>query len=143
MLLNICLLNIIVMTQFSKELLDAIWEKGLTDPEYDANFVRKDACGAWILRNQYDNRNNDFGWEVDHIYPESKLKELDVPQLLIDNIKNLRPLNWKNNVSKGTDYPNYRANIKAEDDHNIDCEDEKIINEKTQKIIQELYKDYL
>ena len=71
------------------------------------------------------------------------LRFIDMPQSLIDNIKNLRPLNWKNNVSKGMDYPNYRANIKAEEDHNIDCEDEKIINEKTQKTIQELYQNYL
>ena len=65
-----------------------------------------------------------------------------VPQELIDDIKNLRPLNWKNNISKGADYPTYRAKIKSKDDYNIDCEEEKTINEATQNIIKELFRDY-
>lgn len=129
------------MTEFTDEVIQTVWEKGLTDPEYDPQNVRKDACGAWIIRDLYNHRENDFGWEIDHIYPESKLKG-KVPQELIDNIKNLRPLNWKNNISKGADYPNYRAKIKSKDDYNIDCEEEKTINETTQNIIRELFRDY-
>ena len=64
---------------------------------------------------------------------------------------NLRPLNWKNNVSKGSDYPHYQSKSKAGTfkdskgknfDINIDCEDEKEINDETQQQIEELFKGY-
>ena len=92
------------MAQFTDEQINEIWNKGLQDSKFDPNLVRRDACGAWMIRSRYNDRKSPFGWEVDHIYPESKLKELEVPNELIDNIVNLRPLNWKNNVSKGSDY---------------------------------------
>ena len=139
------------MSQFTKEQLDRIWEKGIKVDKYDPNNARKDACGAWMIKNLYNDRTSYFGWEVDHIYPESKLKEMGVPQDMIDNICNLRPLNWYNNDSKGSDYPHYQARMKAEvkrnksgqeDDFNINCEDEKEINENIQHQIQELFKDY-
>lgn len=132
-------------------IINKVWEKGLKDKRYDPDFVRKDACGAWIIREKYDDRNSPFGWEVDHIYPESRLKELGVPENLRDDIVNLRPLNWKNNVSKGADYPHYQSKLKAsikkdndgnELDVNIRCEDEKEINDETQKQIAELFKGY-
>lgn len=100
------------MAQFTDELINKIWEKGRKDPKYHPDFVRKDACGAWIIKDKYNDRDSIYGWEVDHIYPESKLKELGVSQDLIDNIANLRPLNWKNNVSKSSDYPHYLITAK-------------------------------
>lgn len=139
------------MAQFTDELLDKIWEKGRKDPKYNSDFVRKDACGAWIIKGQYNDRNSIYGWEVDHIYPESKLKESGVPQELIDDVANLRPLNWKNNVSKGADYPRYQSKMKADvvldsdgkvEDYNVECSDEKEINSDVQLRIEELLKGY-
>lgn len=139
------------MAQFTDEQINEIWNKGLQDSKFDSNFVRRDACGAWMIRDRYNDRKSPFGWEVDHIYPESKLKELGVPNELIDNMVNLRPLNWKNNVSKGSDYPHYQSKSKASTfkdskgknfDINIDCEDEKEINDETQQQIEELFKGY-
>ena len=139
------------MAQFTEEQLNNIWEKGLTDDKYNPDFVRKDACGAWMIRGLYNNRTSPFGWEVDHIYPESKLKDMNVPQQKIDDICNLRPLNWHNNVSKGVDYPHYQAKRKAGvikdkngqiNDINIACKDEKEINDETQRQIEELFNDY-
>lgn len=139
------------MAQFNDEQIDEIWEKGLKDSRFDPDVIRKDACGAWIIRGKYNDRKSPFGWEVDHIYPESKLKELNVPESIINDMMNLRPLNWKNNVSKGDDYPHYQSNTKAgtfEDatgeklDVNIDCEDEKEINDLIQQQIEELFKGY-
>ena len=80
------------MVQFTDEQLNEIWEKGLIDSRFDPNLVRKDACGAWMIRGRYNDQKSTFGWEVDHIYPESKLKNLEVPDELIDNMVNLRPL---------------------------------------------------
>ena len=76
---------------------------------------------------------------------------MNVPQQKIDDICNLRPLNWHNNESKGSDYPHYQAKIKAgvitdetgqKKDVNVICEDEKEINDEIQSQIKELFKDY-
>ena len=139
------------MAQYTKEQLDKIWEKGLKVDKYNPDFVRKDACGAWIIREMYNDRTSSFGWEVDHIYPESKLKSMEVPQDKIDNLINLRPLNWRNNDSKGTDYPHYQSKLKAgsikdengqDHDLNVRGEDEKEINYDIQQQIIELFKGY-
>lgn len=139
------------MTKYTKEQLDKIWEKGLKDDKYNPDFVRKDACGAWMIKGRYNDRSSSFGWEVDHIYPESKLKDMNIPQAKIDDICNLRPLNWNNNVSKGSDYPHYQSKIKAGvftdengqiNDVNVVGEDEKEINYDIQQQIIELFKGY-
>lgn len=139
------------MAQFTEQQINEIWEKGQIDPKYNPDYVRKDACGAWMIRNKYNDRTNIFGWEVDHIYPESKLKSKNVPQELIDNIVNLRPLNWQNNVSKGCDYPHYQSKLTSVekkneagilDDYNVEREDEKEINSDVQNQIDELFKGY-
>lgn len=139
------------MANFSEEQLDKIWKKGVKVDKYDPDYVRKDACGAWIIRKLYKDKTSLFGWDVDHIYPVSKLKSLEVPQEKIDSLKNLRPLNWRNNESKGTDYPHYQSKVKAgskkdengqEDDINVIVEDEKEINYEIQRQITELLKGY-
>ena len=66
------------MAQFTDEQINEIWNKGLQDSKFDPNLVRRDACGAWMIRSRYNDRKSPFGWEVDHIYPESKLKEKEV-----------------------------------------------------------------
>ena len=58
---------------------------------FEPNNFRKDRCGAWIQWSQYDNRNTstNFGWEIDHIDTSDG-----------DELTNLQPLQWKNNVDK-------------------------------------------
>ncbi len=74
---------------FSDEEIQATWEKGEPIPPNDPNTFRKDKCGAWIARNQYGNRNSQFGWEIDHVDPDGG-----------DDLRNLRPLQWENNAGK-------------------------------------------
>lgn len=128
--------------RYTQEIIDLVWNKGRIITGYPAERVRKDACGAWIIKEYYGDREAIFGWEVDHIYPEKKLQEKGVPQELIDNIDNLRPLNWKNNISKGTDYPVYHANVKSEEARNVDCDEEMKVNEPTQEKISSLFSGY-
>ena len=97
----------------TKELKLKVWEKGIIDDRYPSNKVRKDACGAFILYDAFGDRNSIFGWEIDHIYPVSKLKEKGCLGEQIDNIINLRPLNCKNNASKADNYPFYTASLTA------------------------------
>ena len=129
--------------RLTEELIQLVWEKGLKVEEYDPNRVRKDACGAWMIRENYGDRDSVFGWEIDHIYPKSKLEKLEVPEDDIDNILNLRPLNWRNNDSKSNNFPIYKASITSEDNRNILREEELEINESVRQQILSLYSSYL
>lgn len=133
---------IYTMCKYDDKMKLAIWEKASAIKGYDSNLYRQDACGAWMIFDEYQNRDSIYGWEVDHIYPMSKLKTAGVPQNEIDDIRNLRPLNWKNNLSKDADYPSYRAVCVADNNINIDTEKELIVNQDTREIIKHLYKDY-
>ncbi len=77
---------------FSDYIIQKVWDKGRTISGNDPNVWRKDQCGAWIGRLYYGNRDSQYGWEIDHIKPESQGGR--------DTLSNLRPLQWKNNVSK-------------------------------------------
>jgi hypothetical protein len=74
---------------FIEEMIQQVWEKGKIVSKNEPNVFRKDECGAWIRRNQYGNRNSQYGWEIDHISPGGP-----------DTLSNLRPLQWKNNTDK-------------------------------------------
>ena len=34
---------------------------------YDPTLFRKDACGAWIIRDKYGDSDSIYGWQIDHI----------------------------------------------------------------------------
>lgn len=77
---------------FSPQDVETIWRKATVDSNNDPNKFRKDACGAWIRRDQHGVRDSLYGWEIDHIRP--------VSQGGSDLLANLRPLHWENNVRK-------------------------------------------
>ena len=120
------------MEKIDNERLDVIWNKGQVVKGYNEKCYRKDACGAWMIREKYGDRTSPFGWEIDHIYPKSKLSESISDVSLIDDVKNLRPLNWKNNESKGNDYPSYQAKITSDGNKNVEGVYEYTVNEETQ-----------
>jgi hypothetical protein len=72
--------------------VEEVWEKGKTVQGNDPDEWRKDHCGAWIARNKYGKRDSKYGWEIDHITPESEGGK--------DTLSNVRPLQWENNASK-------------------------------------------
>jgi hypothetical protein len=74
---------------FDEETIQQVWEKGAVAPPNDPNLWRKDAAKAWIYREKYGNRDSKFGWEIDHKDPGGG-----------NDLSNLQPLQWQNNVSK-------------------------------------------
>ena len=77
---------------YSEEIIQTVWEKGSVVPNADPNIWRKDAVQAWIRREDYGNRDTIYGWEIDHI---TRTKDGGT-----DNLSNLRPLQWQNNLAR-------------------------------------------
>lgn len=123
----------------SEDIKKQVWEKGRVVSNYNPDKYRKDACGAWIAWDKYGDEHSPYGWQIDHIYPEAKLKLRRVNQESIDDIRNLRPMHWRNNASKGADYPTYHSVVKAVGNHNEDVDDTFEVNAGTQNILRNLY----
>jgi len=73
------------------ETIQKVWEKGTVVTNNDQKVWRKDKCKAWIKRDKYGDRDSTYGWEIDHIDGDSEN----------DDLSNLQPLQWENNVHKG------------------------------------------
>ncbi len=90
-----------------------VWNKGQVVPGYDPARFRKDVAGAWMEWSKFGDASNELGlgWEIDHLKPVAKDGT--------DNLYNLRPLQWKNNRSKGDDYPVWISEVSSSDNTNI------------------------
>ncbi len=76
---------------FTEDFVWLVWSKGHIKGN-DPLMWRADDCGAWIMRSHYGKRNSEYGWEIDHIKPVSEGGT--------DELSNLRPLHWENNIRK-------------------------------------------
>ena len=120
-----------------------VWEKA---PYVDANHPEcgnNDPCKACIKKECYGNRSSNHGWEIDHIIPESILQNAGVPQELIDDIDNLRPMHWRNNVQKSDDFPIYGGVVSAIGDTNLEVSRDYQVNRDQINVLRNLYADYL
>ena len=97
------------MKIYSEDTVQKVWEKGKIVLGTNSTVRRKDQCGAWIRRKHYGDRGSKEGWEIDHIKPESEGGG--------DELSNLRPLQWENNVATGAG--RLHCVIIAWGDHNV------------------------
>lgn len=133
------------MRDFTDSELDLMFSKAAPIDGCDQDEWRLDASGAIIRRISYGRTDRLYGWEVDHIVPESLLRAKGVPQEMIDDDINLRPLNWNNNVSKGDDYPIYKIVMEADmfQESNDTASKFDKISEAMQSRLMDFYRDYI
>jgi len=117
-----------------------VWENGQKVDGFNPDMYRKDPCGAWIVWDKYGVRDSIYGWEIDHIFPQAILQERGISAALIDDLRNLRPIQHENNASKSDDYPSYTAVVTSDDKKNIYKEASLTVNEATRNLLAQLYK---
>lgn len=115
-----------------KLIIDAVWEKALVVEGYNPSILRKDCVGAWIMKQEYGNTDSLYGWEIDHIYPIARGGG--------DDMINLRPMQWQNNIAKGKDFPVYQTAVKADGNRNISSVRQLRVNDKLRVELEQLYK---
>ena len=123
----------------SETLKQEVWEKGRVVEGFNPDMYRKDACGAWIIRDKYGTTDNIYGWQIDHICPVSRLASQGFSEEAIWDIRNLRPLQHQNNVSKADDYPSYTAVVTSEGKRNVMAEKNLTVNEKIRQMLSTVY----
>lgn len=99
------------MNIYSDEILLAVWAKGNEVPGYDSRIWRQDFAGAW-MRYDHFGMKDIYGWQIDHRCPRAKGGA--------DDIENLYPLQWENNLEKSDDYPYFSTKITSRGNGNIE-----------------------
>lgn len=124
----------------TNQLKQRVWEKGQVVSGFNPDMYRKDPCGAWIAWDKYGVQDNMYGWEIDHIFPQSKLEDMGICVSLIDDLRNLRPMQHENNASKSVDYPSYLAVVTSDGNKNIYKDASLTVNEETRTVLAQLFK---
>jgi len=81
-----------------EKVVEAVWEKGRGMSELDSTEWRKDQCGAWIQRTQFNNPNSDYGWTVVNTQPGAT-----------ETVDNLQPFHLNNGFNIASGKPQCRV----------------------------------
>ena len=57
--------------EITLETIMTAWEKARSVEGFDADIIRKDACGAWIQKDMFSQSGSMYGWGIDLIFPRS------------------------------------------------------------------------
>lgn len=80
------------MSNYSQDIIDKVWNKGIIVPSKDPRFYRKDKNGNLLYYQSYG-LYTEMGWNIDHIVPVNLGGS--------DDLSNLQPLKSVDNSSKG------------------------------------------
>lgn len=130
----------VIKMAFSNHQIQDAWNRASAVEGYDPSRFRKDACGAWIIRDKYGDTDSMYGWVIDHVVPQSLLREKGFSEGMIDNSLNLRVLQHENNASKSDDYPSYTAVVTSEGTENVRSWKFLEVNRKKQEALKKLFK---
>ena len=112
----------------TEEQIQEAWNRATVVDGYDKDRYRK-----------YGDTDSLYGWEVDHIVPQSLLREKGYSEMMIDYSLNLRALQHENNASKSDDYPSYTAVVTSEGTENVRVTKFLEVNKKKQEALKKLY----
>jgi hypothetical protein len=82
----------------AENIINAIWEKGRGTPDQDSTEWRKDQCGAWIQRTQYNNSKSEYGWTAVKTSPGGE-----------EETENLQPFHFSNSYNIASGKPQCRV----------------------------------
>ena len=114
------------------EEIESVWQTAKIVEGMDARMVRKDPCGAWIVRDKYGMPDNEYGWEVDHIFPQVLGGD--------ENPKNLRAMHCAHVRSKGDSYPSYIVAMTSKGQVNVPERRVLKVNKTKREVLDALYK---
>lgn len=95
---------------YSSQLIEKMWLEAAIEQGFNPEIWRKDFAGAWIRRDHYNIRSR-YGWRIDHIRP--------LQNGGTDELNNLQPIHWRNDVQKGVNYPNFTTCVTSDGKTNI------------------------
>ena len=82
----------------TERVIEAVWEKGRGLPDRDTTEWRKDQCGAWMQRTQFNNPNSEYGWTVVNVSPGGE-----------EDVSNLQPFHLNNSFNIASGKPHCRV----------------------------------
>lgn len=118
--------------RYTEDDINKIWQTARKVEGMDAQTVRKDPCGAWIVRDKYGMPDNEYGWEIDHIYPKALGGD--------DNFVNLRAMHCANARSKADSYPSYIVAVTSEGKGNVAVRRVLKVNRAKREVLEAIYK---
>lgn len=89
---------------FSEKTVAAVWDKSRVIQGRDPNLWRKDQCGAWMHRDQYNHPASEYGWKIENVSGGG-------PDLL----ENLQAFHLNNTFDIGNRKPNCRVTADRDD----------------------------
>ena len=118
------------MAKFSDDKIQTVWENAQVVEGSDPITWRQDPCGAFIDRDEYRNKTQ-YGWEIDHIFPEAKGGT--------DRVENLCAMHWRNNESKADSFPVFQTAVTFKEFENVEHIEDRKWDELVIKRLKSIY----
>lgn len=116
---------------YTNEDIEHVWNSARKVEGMDADMIRKDPCGAWIVREKYGMPENDYGWEIDLIFPKALGGD--------ERPENLRAMHCANVKSKGSSYPSYIVATTARGQVNVSVRRVLKVNKTKRQVLEAIY----